>query len=79
MNQRSSHHSVSTYKDKYILKFGGFSMPVSANHTVKGNKTSYLSFPEVYSLEREEWSTISLREDNKLIMELGIRPIIFKN
>lgn len=61
LNQRSSRHSISTYKDKYILKFGGVSVPLDPDQPVQGNKRRCLAFPEVYSLEREEWSTISFK------------------
>ena len=76
MNQRSSRHSISTYKDKYILKFGGVAIPIEG---IQGDPIRYASYPEVYSLEREEWSTINLKQNNDMMMEIGTRPVIFKN
>jgi hypothetical protein len=38
LNTRSSRHSLTTYKDKYILKFGGIKKLFSReNHLIKEN------------------------------------------
>lgn len=72
LRQRSSRHSVTTYKDKYILKFGGIRR---LQDEEKGDFGGDWAAPsEIYSLKTEEWSVIPFYGR----LQFNLCPSIFK-
>lgn len=72
LRQRSSRHSVTTYKDKYILKFGGIRRlqdPEAADYS-----DDWAAPSEIYSLKTEEWSVIPFYGR----LQFNLYPSIFK-
>jgi hypothetical protein len=56
LRHRSSRHSITTYKEKYILKFGGIRRQSEEDQV--NSEADYSSPSEIYSLKTEEWSVI---------------------
>jgi hypothetical protein len=79
LRHRSSRHSVTTYKDRYILKFGGIRRlpPDDYNphhpHPHHPDPDSAAP-PEIYSLKTEEWTAIPFYSR----LQFNIYPSIFK-
>ena len=71
LRQRSSRHSLTTYKDKYILKFGGVRRVTEPQAQDSGEDWAP---SEIYSLKTEEWSVIPFY--NRL--QFNLYPSIFK-
>lgn len=70
LRQRSSRHSITTYKDKYILKFGGVRR-ITEEPEFEGD---WAAPSEIYSLKTEEWSVIPFYNR----MQFNLYPSIFK-
>ena len=71
LNSRSSRHSLTTYKDKYILKFGGIK-----SLSLEGNPDEKAAPPEIYSIEAEEWWPINIKPD--ILSKFKLYPSIIK-
>lgn len=75
LNVRSSRHSLTTYKNKFILKFGGIKQlrPASQHLNTVEDITAP---PEIYSIDSQEWSVINISREFEL--KFGICPSIFR-
>ncbi len=78
MNQKTSRHTVVTYMDKYILKFGGITKVLDFSKKW-ADLDPLPAKPEIYSLEKQQWMLIDDRSiDNKKI-DFGMWPDLFMN